>query len=91
LYRELFEAWERGDLATAMERQRATRAVVDLVVMFGAASHIAKAVVGARIGIDCGESRPPVNRLTPEEKETVLRRAGELGLLTPMAVGAAAR
>jgi dihydrodipicolinate synthase/N-acetylneuraminate lyase len=91
LYRELFDAWERGDLATAMERQRETRAVVDLVVMFGAASHIAKAVVGARVGIDCGESRPPVNRLTSEEKQIVLGKARELGLLTPLAAGAATR
>jgi dihydrodipicolinate synthase/N-acetylneuraminate lyase len=91
LYRELFDAWERRDLATAMERQRDTRAVVDLVVMFGAASHIAKAVVGARIGVDCGESRPPVNRLNAVEKEAVLHRARELGLLTPAAVASATR
>lgn len=85
LYRDLFDAWEKGDLASAMERQRETRAIVDLVVMFGAASHVAKAVIGNRIGMDCGESRPPVNRLSRDEKETVLKRARELGLLSPFA------
>ncbi|MBM3959344.1 MAG: dihydrodipicolinate synthase family protein [SAR202 cluster bacterium] len=81
LYRELFDAWEKGDMPTALEKQKATRDIVDLVTMFGAASHIAKAVIGERIGIDCGEARPPVNRLNAEEKRAVMQRARELGLL----------
>ncbi|MBI4306288.1 MAG: dihydrodipicolinate synthase family protein, partial [Chloroflexi bacterium] len=83
LYRELFDAWEAGDLETAMARQEETKAVVDLLVMFGAPSHAAKVVLSERIGIDCGESRPPVNRLTADEKAAVVERAKELGLMTP--------
>jgi dihydrodipicolinate synthase/N-acetylneuraminate lyase len=90
LYRELFDAWERGDTQTAMSLQRDTREIVDLVIMFGAASHVAKAVIGARIGIDCGEARPPVNRLTAGEKAAALKRARELGVLTPFRVAAPA-
>ena len=35
-----------------------------------------------RLGIDCGDPRPPGLPLTPEQRVYVLRRAAELGLST---------
>jgi hypothetical protein len=38
-------------------------------------------VLAARLGMDCGRSVPPVNRLTDDEKVQVLRAAESLGVL----------
>ena len=56
------------------------RDYVDLVWMFGAMANVCKAVLSARLGIDCGRSIPPVNRLSNDERAEVLRVAQSLGL-----------
>jgi len=79
-YAELFGAWEAGDMARAQTLQDGVRKYVDLVWMFGAPAHVCKAVLSARLGIDCGRPIPPVNSLTGDEQREVLRVAQSLGL-----------
>lgn len=79
-YSELFAAWERGDMARAQELQDGVPEIVNIVRMFGAASDVTKAILSERLGIDCGRSIPPNNRLTDEERSAVLKAARELGL-----------
>ena len=83
LYVDLFRAWEAGDIEKATSLQAKTREVVGVVRMFGAAQHVVKVIFSRRLGIDCGEPLPPVNRLTEEQKQAVLSRAAEMNLLSP--------
>ncbi|MEX0760908.1 MAG: dihydrodipicolinate synthase family protein [Dehalococcoidia bacterium] len=80
-YVDLFNAWEAGDMERAKARQHEVKTYIDLVRMFGAGSHVCKTVLGARLGIDCGASIPPVNRLTDHEKQEVLAAAEKAGVL----------
>ncbi len=79
-YSELFAAWEHGDMERAQELQDGVGEIVDIVRMFGAPSDVTKAILSERLGIDCGRSIPPVERLTDEQREQVLERARALGL-----------
>ena len=78
-YAELFAAWERGDMARAQELQDGVGAIVDVVRMFEAPADVTKAILSERLGIDCGRSIPPVNRLTDEERAEVVKVARERG------------
>lgn len=78
-YAELFSAWERGDMARAQELQDGVGEIVDVVRMFEAPADVTKAILSERLGIDCGRSIPPVNRLTDEERTEVVKLARERG------------
>jgi dihydrodipicolinate synthase/N-acetylneuraminate lyase len=82
-YSELFAAWEKGDMKRAQSLQDEVRKYVDLVWMFGAPADVCKTVLSARLGVDCGHSIAPVNRLTDEQRREVLRVAETLGVITP--------
>ena len=82
-YAGLYSAWKSGDMARAQALQDGVRKYVDLVWMFYAMADVCKVVLSARLGIDCGRSIPPVNRLTDEEKREVLRVAEALGVTRP--------
>lgn len=82
-YVELYDAWKRGDMPRAQALQDAIRPYVDLVWMYGAPAHVCKVVLSARLGIDCGSTIPPVNRLNADEQREVLRVATALGLTAP--------
>ncbi|MDA0676641.1 MAG: dihydrodipicolinate synthase family protein [Chloroflexi bacterium] len=79
-YAELFAAWERGDFARAQELQDGVGEIVKVVRMFDAPSDVCKTILSERLGIDMGRSIPPVNRLTDEQRQEVLKRARTLGL-----------
>jgi len=79
-YAELFAAWEAGNMTLAQSLQDGVRKYVDLVWMFGAPADVCKIVLSARLGVDCGRSIPPVNRLTDEQRREVLRVAEALGV-----------
>jgi len=81
VYVDLYNAWQEGDIPRAKARQEEVRKYVDLVIMFQAASHVCKVVLGERLGIDCGEPIPPVNRLSDDEKQEVLKAAKTAGVL----------
>jgi dihydrodipicolinate synthase/N-acetylneuraminate lyase len=82
-YAGLFAAWEAGDMKLAQSLQDGVRKYVDLVWMFGAPADVCKTVLSARLGVDCGHSIPPVNRLTGDQQREVLRAAEALGVITP--------
>ena len=79
-YAELFAAWEADNMKLAQSLQDGVRKYVDLVWMFGAPADVCKTVLSARLGVDCGHSIPPVNRLTDEQRREVLRVAESLGV-----------
>ena len=64
----------------AQRLQDGVRKYVDLVWMFNAPADVCKTVLSARLGIDCGRSIPPVNRLIDEQRREVLKVAEGLGL-----------
>ena len=80
VYVEVYEAYMAGDLKRAEQGMKRAAAVSAL---FHRPAMIAtlKLVVGARLGIDCGDPRLPLLPMSEEEKGEVLRRAGELGIL----------
>ena len=82
LYVDIFRAWESSDIKKATSLQAKTREIVGLVRTYGAVQHVAKLIFSQRLGIDCGEPLPPVNRLTDEQKQAILSRAAELNLLS---------
>lgn len=79
-YAELHAAWKAGDFARAQALQDGVRPLVDLVWMYYAFPDICKLVLSRRLGIDCGRSIPPVNRLSEEEQREVMRVAESLGV-----------
>jgi len=79
-YVELYTAWQAGDLARAQALQAGIRKYIDLVWMFNAPADVCKVVLSARLGVDCGRSIPPVNRLNEEERKEVVRVAESLGV-----------
>jgi dihydrodipicolinate synthase/N-acetylneuraminate lyase len=79
-YAELYAAWKAGDLLQAQGLQAGIRKFIDLVWMFNAPADVCKVVLSARLGVDCGRSIPPVNRLNEEERQEVLRVAEALGV-----------
>jgi dihydrodipicolinate synthase/N-acetylneuraminate lyase len=79
-YSELFTAWESGNQKLAQSLQAEVRKYVDLVWMYGSPADVCKVVLSARLGVDCGRSIPPVNRLTDEQCKDVLRVAEKLGV-----------
>jgi N-acetylneuraminate lyase len=80
-YAELYRAWQSGDFARAQALQHQVRLYVDLAWMFSAMADVCKVVLSARLGVDCGRSIAPVNRLNDEEKSQVLKAAQSIGLL----------
>jgi dihydrodipicolinate synthase/N-acetylneuraminate lyase len=82
-YADLYRAWEAGDLARAQALQEEVRRYVDLVWMYYAMADVCKVVLSERLGVDCGRSIPPVNRLSDDERREVLRVAEELGVTRP--------
>jgi dihydrodipicolinate synthase/N-acetylneuraminate lyase len=79
LWVAIWEAYRAGDLPRAEHAQDRATEVVNLVRRFGL--HAAtKALLGARVGIDCGDPRPPGLPLTADQQQQLLARAAALGL-----------
>jgi dihydrodipicolinate synthase/N-acetylneuraminate lyase len=79
-YAKLHRAFEAKDLTTAQALQDQVRKFTDLVWMYNAPADVCKTVLSARLGVDCGRSIPPVNRLSDEERKEVLRAAEAVGV-----------
>ena len=82
----LWNAYKSGNLQEAEAAQEHASQVADLIQPFKFHA-IAKAVLSARLGIDCGDPRPPGQALTRDERAALLRRAAEIGL-AEVSVGA---
>lgn len=76
----LWQAYQAGDLAKAQAAQEHASQVADLVQPFKFHA-IAKAVIGARLGIDCGAPRAPGQPLTVGERAELMGKIAELGLV----------
>ena len=79
LWVEIWQAYQDGDLKRAEAAQDRATEVTNLVRRFGLHA-TTKAVLSERLGIDCGDPRPPGLPLTAEQRQQVLARAAELGL-----------
>ena len=87
LWVDIWTAYNDGDLARAQVAQDRASEVTGLVMEFGNPA-TPKAVLSERLGIDCGDPRPPGRPLTEEQRASLLRKAAELGL-TRLAVAQA--
>ena len=81
LYVELYDAWKTGDLDTTKTKQREIQAIVDLTWRYDAVSDVGKAILGQRLGIDCGRAIRPNNRLTSDQCRDVIDTATSMGLI----------
>ena len=77
---EIWSAYSDGDLHRAEAAQDKATDVLSMFLRHGKFFATAKALVGERLGIDCGEPRAPNEPLTPEERVQVLADAARLGL-----------
>ena len=84
---ELWRAWQAGDLQRATAAQDKGSDVGAIVTEFGLFG-TTKTIIGERLGIDCGDPRPPSLPLTADQRAQVLARAEALGLLREAAVHA---
>ena len=75
----VWNAYRSGDLATAQAAQEEASQVADLVQPFKFHA-IAKVVLSQRLGVDCGEPRPPALPLSAEERSQLLERLAALDL-----------
>ncbi len=76
----IWTAYHSGDIKTAeAEQDRAA----ELYTIFNRAGYIAsmKALISEKLGIDCGDPRPPQRPLTSEESAFVIRKATALGMM----------
>ena len=74
----IIEAWERGDLETAREKQNFSQAVINVIC-----NYRGNIVGGKRImkliGLDLGENRVPFRNMTDEEEASMIRELREIG------------
>ncbi len=68
LWVEIWNAYQAGDLARAEAAQRRAKQAWDAAVQFNYFASV-KSLVGARIGIDCGDPRAPATSLTAAEHQ----------------------
>ncbi len=81
LYVELYDAWKAGDLDMAKAKQREIQVVANLTTRYDAVSDVGKAILGQRLGIDCGRAISPNNRLTADQRRDVIDTAISMGLI----------
>lgn len=74
----IIEAWERGDLETAREKQNFSQAVINVIC-----NYRGNIVGGKRImkliGLDLGENRVPFRNMTDAEEASMKRELTEIG------------
>ena len=85
---EIWEAFNNGDLARAQAAQDRGIRIYNVLEQYGYLGAM-KALIGGRLGIDCGNPRPPLPQLTSEQRARLPEEAVRLGL-TKIAVEQAA-
>ena len=81
LWIEIWNAYQDEDLKRAEAAQDRAWEVVNAISACGGGFHaIIKAVLSERLGIDCGDPRPPALPLTAEQRTALSKRVAELGL-----------
>ena len=84
LYQKLIAAYQAGDLGTAQALQMKSVKLVQILLQYGVLA-AGKALM-SMVGVDCGPVRPPVRRLTEEQKAGLFRQVEALGILQPSTV-----
>lgn len=77
---EVWRAYQEGDLARARSAQDRAIEVVKLI-RWDSFHAVFKTVLSERLGVDCGNPRPPGQPLPPEERQALLQRLSELKLI----------
>lgn len=79
---EIRDAYRQGDGERAEAAQRRARTLLRVIDELGWMRFLAsmKAILSHRLGIDCGDPRPPGAPLTDEERRRVVQVAERLGL-----------
>ena len=77
LWVRVYESYLAGDIAQAQEAQEQATKLVDLVRRYGLHGTV-KLLISTRLGIDCGEPRPPIPSLSSEDTDQILARWEEL-------------
>jgi len=70
LYLKIWDAFNRNDFIRARELQMISVRIVDILNRYGGATAAGK-VIMKYIGIDCGDCRNPLRKLTEDEKEAM--------------------
>jgi dihydrodipicolinate synthase/N-acetylneuraminate lyase len=76
---EIWNAYQEGDQKRAEAAQDRASDVAGLIKPYKFLA-IIKTVLSERLGIDCGDPRPPSLPLTAEERAELMRKVTELGL-----------
>jgi dihydrodipicolinate synthase/N-acetylneuraminate lyase len=77
----VYDAFQAGDLRRAVEAQAAAGLVKDIYRKFPVIAST-KWINSRQIGIDCGDVREPLAKITPEMEEELTELAVSLDLLT---------
>jgi len=80
LWVAIWKTYGAGDLKGAMAAQEKATATLEKVWVGGGFHALIKAALSERLGIDCGNPRPPGAPLTKEQRATLRERLGELGM-----------
>lgn len=79
LYAKIMTAHQAGDTVTAQALQMKSVKLVQILIQYGVLP-AGKALMSL-MGADCGPVRPPVRRLTEEQKSRLFRQVEALGIL----------
>ncbi len=79
LYHKIIAAYRSGDLDAAQALQMKSVRLVEVLIQHGVLA-AGKAIMSL-VGVDCGPVRPPVRRLTEEQKTRLFRQVEALGIL----------
>ena len=80
LWVAIWRAYEAGDFDAARAAQQKASSVSEALAMPPKFHAVIKAVIGQRLGIDCGDPRPPAEALTADERAVLADKAVALGL-----------
>lgn len=75
----IWDAYQAGDLARAQAAQDRASEITNLVRRYGLHA-TCKFGLGVRLGIDCGDPRPPLAALDPAQQAEVVERLAALGI-----------
>lgn len=81
LYHKIIAAYQAGDASTAQALQMKSVKLVQVLVQYGVLP-AGKALMSL-VGADCGPVRPPVRRLTEEQKARLFRQVEALDIFAP--------
>lgn len=77
----IWQAYQAGELKKAEAAQDRASETVEALMRCGGGFHaMIKAALGMRLGIDCGDPRPPALPLTKEQRQALERIVDELDL-----------